>query len=112
MWHSPLILFADYHNAGAPRWFGLLCFTVMLVGVNFAFTWLRLKSGSLWTGALMHASHNLFIQGFFTPLTGPTPFTPYVIDEFGVGLALAGLVVAYLFWRKRGELPPLPAPTL
>jgi hypothetical protein len=41
----------------------------------------------------------------FTPLTGATALTPFVIDEFGCGLALAGVLVAYVFWSKRAELP-------
>jgi membrane protease YdiL (CAAX protease family) len=104
VWHYPLILLADYNNAGASTWYGLVCFTVMVIGISFAFAWLRLKSGSLWTAVLLHASHNLFIQALFTPLTGKTNLTPYVIGEFGLGLALVALMVAYLFWRKRGEL--------
>jgi protein-S-isoprenylcysteine O-methyltransferase Ste14 len=79
-------------------------FAVMVLGISFAFAWLRLKSGSLWTAALLHASHNLFVQGIFTPLTTETSLTPYIIDEFGIGLALAGLVVALIFWRRRGAL--------
>lgn len=106
LWHYPLILFANYNNSSAPVWFGLICFTIMVVGTSFAFAWLRLKSGSLWTGVILHASHNVFIQAFFTPLTGPTSWSAYVIDEFGVGLALAAVVVAYLFWRRRGKLQP------
>jgi uncharacterized protein len=76
----------------------------MVIGISFAFAWLRLKSGSVWPAVVLHASHNLFIQGILTPLTEPTALTPYVLDEFGVGLALAGIVVALLFWRRRGEL--------
>lgn len=105
IWHYPAILFANYNNADAPTGFGLVCFTVMIIGTSFAFAWLRLQSGSLWPAVLLHASHNLFIQAIFTPLTGTTRFTPYVIGEFGLGLALVALPVAYLFWRKRGELP-------
>ena len=105
IWHSPVILFADYNNTGVSIWYGLACFAVMVIGMSFAFAWLRLKSGSLWTAVILHGSHNLFIQGIFTPFTGDTGLTPYVIDEFGVGLALAAIVVAYLFWRKRGDLP-------
>jgi len=45
LWHSPLILFSDYHSY-TPIWFGWLCFAVMVMGINFAFTWLRLKSDS------------------------------------------------------------------
>lgn len=105
LWHYPGILFADYNNAGVSPGFGLLCFTIMVIGTSFAFAWLRLKSGSLWPAVILHASHNLFIQAIFTPLTGATRFTPYVIGEFGVGLALVALPVAYLFWRKRAEIP-------
>jgi len=104
VWHFPVLLLADYNNAGAPLWFGLLCFSVLVISISFAFTWLRLKSGSVWVTVLMHASHNIAIQAIFTKLTGATPFTPYVIDEFGAGLALMGLVIAYLFWRRSAWL--------
>jgi membrane protease YdiL (CAAX protease family) len=103
-WHYPVILFANYNNSSAPAWFGLICFTAMVFGISFAFTWLRLKSGSLWTAVILHAAHNAFIQAFFTPLTGPTRWSAYFIDEFGIGLALAAVVVAYLFWRRRKEI--------
>jgi membrane protease YdiL (CAAX protease family) len=104
LWHYPVILFANYNSSGAPRGFGLICFTVMVLGLSFAFAWLRLKSGSLWVAALLHASHNLFIQQVFTPLTASGGWAPYLIDEFGVGLAVAAVVIAYLFWRRRAEV--------
>ena len=73
-------------------------------GLSFATAWLRLRSGSLWPAVVLHASHNLFIQSLFTPLTGNNGITPYLIDEFGIGLALTASVMGYLFWRRRGEL--------
>jgi uncharacterized protein len=103
LWHYPVLLFANYHGRN-PLWYSLVCFTVMVVGISFVFAWLRLKSGSVWTGMLLHASHNLFIQGFFDPLTRQTPFTDYAIGEFGAGLALAGIAIAVIFYRKRNEL--------
>jgi membrane protease YdiL (CAAX protease family) len=105
LWHFPLLFFADYNLPGAPRWYAGLMFAVMVIGISFAFAWLRLKSSSLWPAALLHAMHNIFIQSIFTPLTIRNDITPYIIDEFGIGLALAAVVVAYFFWRKRGELP-------
>ncbi len=105
LWHLPLLFFADYNMAGAPTWYAGIMFTILVIGISFAFAWLRLKSGSLWTAAVMHASHNLFIQSVFTPLTLQKPVTPYIIDEFGVGLAIAAIVVAIIFWRKSKELP-------
>jgi membrane protease YdiL (CAAX protease family) len=104
IWHYPLLFFADY-NAGTPAWYGVTCFTVMVVGLSFVFAWMRLKSGSLWTAVLLHASHNLFIQRVFNPLTGDTGLTRYVTGEFGAALAIISLVVAYIFWKKRAELP-------
>jgi len=104
VWHYPILFFADY-NAGTPAWYGAACFTVMVVGLSFAFAWMRLKSGSLWTAVLLHASHNLFIQRVFDPLTTDTGLTRYVTGEFGAALAVISLVVAYIFWKRRTELP-------
>jgi membrane protease YdiL (CAAX protease family) len=98
-WHMPIILFADYHSSSTPLWFSVICFTVMIMGGSFAYTWLRLKSGSLWPAVVLHASHNLFIQAIFDQLTLKTRFTPYIIGEFGLGLALTSVIVAYIFWR-------------
>ena len=104
VWHYPILLFADY-NAGTPAWYGLTCFTVMVLGISFPFAWMRLKSGSTWTGMLLHASHNLWIQGILDPLTTDTGKTKFVIGEFGAGLAAAALITAYLFWYLRDQLP-------
>ena len=102
-WHVPILVFADY-NSGTPTWYGLSCFAIMVIGISFVFAWMRLKSGSLWTGVFLHASHNLFIQGIFTPLTIDTGKTKWVIDEFGFALAVAAVVVAVIVWRLRGQV--------
>ncbi len=103
VWHMPAIFFADYKIPGIPTWYAGLMFTIMVLGISFAFAWLRLKSGSLWTAAILHASHNLFIQAIFTPLTLQKKITPFIIDEFGVGLAIAGILVAWFFIRKNNQ---------
>jgi len=105
LWHMPLILFADYITPGLPRWYGVIMFTLMLTGMNFVFSWLRTRSGSFWPAAVLHASHNLFIQSLFTPMTKQTSVTPYIIDEFGIGLALAGIALALIFYEKRKTAP-------
>jgi membrane protease YdiL (CAAX protease family) len=103
MWHFPILIFADY-NAGTATWYALTCFTVMVVADSFIMAWLRLRSGSLWTGALLHASHNLYIQAIFTPLTKDTGRTAWFIDEFGAVLPLIAVAFAIYFWTRRGEL--------
>jgi membrane protease YdiL (CAAX protease family) len=104
LWHYPILIYGDY-NAGTPTWYGLTCFTVMVISISFVFAWMRLKSGSLWTGAILHGSHNLYIQGIFTPLTRNTGKTAWFIDEFGCVLPLVAIACAIYFWSKRRELP-------
>jgi uncharacterized protein len=102
-WHYPILIWGDY-NAGTPTWYGLTCFTILLVAISFVFAWMRLKSGSLWAGALLHASHNLYIQDVFTPLTRNTGRTAWFIDEFGAILPVVAVGFAIYFWRRRKEL--------
>jgi membrane protease YdiL (CAAX protease family) len=103
VYHYPLILFSDYHGA-APKGFALVIFTWMVVASSFVYAWLRLKSGTVWTGVILHASHNLFIQQVFDPLTIDRGRTTYVTTEFGVGLALLYSIAALYFWKRRGEV--------
>lgn len=110
LWHYPILIYGDY-NAGTPTWYGLTCFTVMVVSISFVFAWMRIKSGSLWTGAILHGSHNLYVQAIFTPLTGDTGKTKWFIDEFGCVLPLVAVAFAIYFWRKRKELPVVQTPT-
>ena len=104
VYHWPLILSGQYSSEGTPAWFALVCFTVMVIGISFPFAWLRLKSKSLWGAVIMHAAHNLFIQAIFNQLTSDTGLTKYVADEFGLGLALIGLLLAFIFWRKHNKV--------
>jgi uncharacterized protein len=102
-WHVPLILFADY-NAGTPAWYGVPCFAAMVVALAVPLAWLRLRSGSVWPAAVLHAAHNLFVQGFFDRVTVDTGPTRWLTGEFGAALAVAVMGTAWLFWRARGAV--------
>ena len=104
IWHLPILLFADY-NSGTPTWYAMLCFMVLVVAISFVYTWFRMKSGSLWTAVILHASHNTYIQSIFTPLTADTGHTAYYVDEFGLLLPVVAVVLAVYFWRQRHALP-------
>ncbi len=104
VWHYPILLFADY-NGGTPAWYGLTCFTVMVLGIGVVFAWTRLASGSVWPAAILHGSHNLWIQQIFDPLTTDTGRTKWVIGEFGAALAIVSLGAAWLVWRRRARIP-------
>ena len=103
VFHYPLILYADY-NSGAPLWYVTVVFTVGIVAGSFVVSWLRLRSGSLWTAVIMHASHNGF-TGFFNQLTVSKRWTEFITTEYGAGLAIAYSVVAYWCWKHRASLP-------
>ena len=104
VWHYPLIIGGVYGSPGVPIWYKLVFFTITMTSISFAFTWMRLKSGSLYTGMFMHASHNVFFQNIFSELTIKKASTWYFIDEFGAVSAGVAIVVAIIFWSKRKEL--------
>jgi uncharacterized protein len=96
-WHVPMLVLSDYNGGGDQR-FEIGSFMVMVIGISGAFAWLRLKSGSLWPAATLHASHNLFIQGIFDPLTTRGANEITMVSEFGVLFAAAAVVVCIPFW--------------
>jgi membrane protease YdiL (CAAX protease family) len=98
IWHVPLIVGGGY-SSGTPTWYALVCFMVLIVGMSFAFAWLRLASGSIWPAVLMHATHNTFIQSVLDRITLDTGSTAYLTSEFGLGLAIMGIVIGVVFWR-------------
>lgn len=76
------------------------------IGWTFILNWFRLKSGSVWTAILFHATLNMHNQGLFQNLTiGTSWLTNYVSGEHGFMLAIVIAAAAYLFWRKRNSLP-------
>ncbi|MEY4237743.1 MAG: hypothetical protein RL339_344, partial [Pseudomonadota bacterium] len=104
LYHVPLIIFADYHGSGTPLWYSLACFFPMVMAIAVVMAWLRLKSDSLWPPALLHAAHNLIIQGVFDSATRHGPWSGYLTGEFGIGLVLAIGITAWALC-KRGGVP-------
>lgn len=103
-WHFPIMVTGDYGNA-TPLLFQLACFTFAFVGVNFVYTWFRIKSGSMWTGVMLHTSGNLFIFHVFEDLTINTGNTAYYSGESGAIFALWGVLLTFLFLRFGWDWP-------
>ena len=103
VWHSPLLLFADY-NVGTNRWYALVCSAITCISMSFILTWFRVKSDSVWPPALLHASHNLFVPIIFDNLTRNTGSTFWYTTVFGVALAITTSVFALYFWARRMEV--------
>ena len=104
LWHYPIFLLANGYNGGTPVWYYLPLFTVLLPAISFVWTWMRLKSGSLWPSVILHAAHNTFIQEFFDPLTVDKRGTKYVAGEFGVALLVIFILMAIYFSKRSAEL--------
>jgi membrane protease YdiL (CAAX protease family) len=105
VWHYPLIIFSNVRLGNTPGLYSLVCFTVFAVGVSFATAWLRLKSGSVWTAALLHGSHNVFMLHVFDTLTTDSGGTWLLLGEYGAITAAMGLLLVVLFWSLRMRLP-------
>jgi hypothetical protein len=58
-----------------------------------------LKSGSVWTAALLHGSHNVFMLHVFNNLTTDSGNTWLFLGEYGAITAAIGILLAILFWR-------------
>jgi CAAX protease family protein len=105
IWHYPLIIYSNVRLGNTPLGVSLVCFTVFVVGLSFAAAWLRLKSGSVWTAALLHGSHNVFMLHVFDVLTTDTGGTWLLLGEYGAVTAAVGLLLVFLFWSIRPRLP-------
>jgi hypothetical protein len=114
-WHFPILLFSDYFDSASPAaWFALPSFVIQLLGLSVIVLWLRLRSGSLWTAALLAGSANVFTDVVFVPLTAPRGWiTAYAIDSSGFMMPLVIAATALLFWLRRRDVaqPRVPVPT-
>jgi len=105
VWHFPIIIAGSY-LAKMPLLPQLLLLVVTLIAMSFVFSWLRLISGSVWTAVLLHASHNLYVQRLFDPMTlGSGPLTKYIAGESGLALTFVFLILAVIVWSQRKKLP-------
>ncbi|MDQ6802071.1 MAG: CPBP family intramembrane metalloprotease [Acidobacteriota bacterium] len=100
LWHYPLVVtLLPKYRRDLPIWYALMCMTVAIVAVSFVYTWLRLRSGSLWPCALLHAvSSNC--QDIFESATRNTGPTHYITYEYGAGFAIVLSIMAFFVWRK------------
>jgi membrane protease YdiL (CAAX protease family) len=114
VWHWPLILFAadvtDFDKT--PAWFTLPVFSVTLVAAATVMAWLTIRTRSLWPAVIMHGSQNAITQDFFSEYTSQTGNSAYYASEVGALIAVAWIVVAYIFWQKRHVLLTGPTPHL
>ena len=96
--HVPLMLFIPGAVEGVPVLYAVACFAVTGIALSYPLAWLRLKSRSVWPAVVLHASHNVAVYLVCDPLTADTGNSAFFAGETGVGLALACVSVAALWW--------------
>jgi membrane protease YdiL (CAAX protease family) len=57
LWHAPLILLG-YNYGDAPGWLALSAMVGMTIVIGAVFSWLRIRSESVWPAALAHGAFN------------------------------------------------------
>lgn len=105
VWHWPAILFMDYNAGQGSFVLQVFIFTMAILPQGIVYAYFTFKSNSLWPAVILHASHNLFIQRVFTPLTIKGENTHFYIDEFGIVMPILGSVLSlgfYLQARREG----------
>jgi len=106
IWHFPALV-GGFYGYGTPLWVALPGFTLVIIAASFLRTVLRLKSGSLWVGAILHTSHNVYLMGIFHDLTVKEGYASYLVSETGVVTGVVYMIVAMLFWRNQMKKPSL-----
>ncbi|WP_262692556.1 CPBP family intramembrane glutamic endopeptidase [Kordiimonas aestuarii] len=99
-WHLPIILFTKYNAGPGDMGLQVANFALLCVGISFIMSYLRLVSGSLWTAAVMHAAHNIFILSLLDRMTIKYDDTWRFAGEFGFILPLVVAAFALYVWRR------------
>ena len=104
LWHMPLIISGLYQSKTA-LWYGLIMFTIEIVGISIILSWLRTVSNSIWPAVFLHAAHNIFDQAVFQIITSHK-YSAYFAGEQGfvtiiivVLIALTGIIL----WKRKEQ---------
>ncbi|MGS2721489.1 CPBP family intramembrane glutamic endopeptidase [Paraglaciecola aestuariivivens] len=104
LWHVPVIMMSDYNAGEGNLWLQSVLFLINTIAMSLIMAYYTFKSNSLWPAVIMHASHNLYIQRIFTPLTVRGETTHLYVDEFGVMMPLVlGIFAIYFYLKARRE---------
>jgi membrane protease YdiL (CAAX protease family) len=107
-WHYPVVVAVlPVFIPRLPVAYAIACFTVSVVAISFVYAWLRLRSGSVFPAALLHATSNAFM-GIFEALTKHTDLTSYFTYEYGLGFALVVPLLSLPFWKAGQKLARTP----
>lgn len=104
-WHM-LPMVCGLYGAEIALGYGLVMFTVEVMGISVIMAWLRMRSNSVWPAIFLHGTHNLLDQQIFQVSTSH-PNSAYFVGEQGFMTAIIVVAIAtvvLVLWRKKDTL--------
>jgi uncharacterized protein len=112
VWHMPLIAFGGYYQTDSPLRMAFV-YALAIIAMSFLISELRVRSGSVWVAAVMHAAHNFFFQFAVPALILRAPgsrSTLWDVVASDSGLSVVAVYVAAYFallrFSPRGNSVP------
>lgn len=82
LWHAPLILLG-YNYGDAPGWLALAAMVGMTTVIGAVFSWLRIRSQSVWPAAFAHGAFNAAAGFSFIFIMAGETFSPLEASILG-----------------------------
>jgi membrane protease YdiL (CAAX protease family) len=95
VWHYPMILMG-YLFSGNPL--GLLLYPINMIFTSIIYGWLRLRSGSVWSASLAHATGNTIINPLLVSLL---PNAEWTLIWAGYRLAVLVALCAWIVLTRQ-----------
>lgn len=107
MWHWPMIFMGFSYGSGylgAPVT-GMLLFALIIISPSVIFSWLAMRTGSVWPVCIAHAEHNAFFSLMILFLTGKPDVLIGPAPEGIVGCLGYVLLALPIFFSLRALAP-------
>jgi membrane protease YdiL (CAAX protease family) len=111
VWHWPIILMG--HQYGTGYWgapvVGPLLFVLIIMSPSVVFSWVTLRTGSVWPACIAHVVHNAFCSLMIYFLRGEPDVLIGPVPEGIVGCLGYALLALPLLFIPRALAQPVPA---
>ena len=105
VWHLPLVISGLYLQ-GTVMIYRVPVFIVEVLALTVIFSWVRMKSNSVWPAVALHAAHNYMDQIIFQSLTNKAG-SEYFVGETGmITVAITVIIAAVILIRERDAFKP------
>ncbi|QYH36850.1 CPBP family intramembrane glutamic endopeptidase [Salinibacterium sp. M195] len=107
LWHAPLVLLG-YNYVDAPGWLALSAMVGMTIVIGAVFSWLRIRSASVWPAALAHGAFNAAAGFSFIFVMAGKSFDPLQATILGWSGWLVPLVLVIVLGATGQFRAPTP----